>query len=100
MEPVAGLPEPWCCGSFAIDRSFAIECVKLGGIKDAHQKGGIHRDLKPSNILITLHDGEPIPKVIDFGIAKAMDQSLTQKTLLLVLGSACLFELKKRIGIG
>src|SRR4051812_24016775 len=50
-------------------------------IQHAHQKGIIHRDIKPSNILVTLHDGIPIPKVIDFGIAKATDQRLTDKTL-------------------
>ena len=47
----------------------------------AHQKGIIHRDIKPSNILVTLHDGVPVPKVIDFGIAKATDQRLTDKTV-------------------
>ncbi len=41
-------------------------------IQHAHQKGVIHRDIKPSNILVTLHDGVPVPKVIDFGIAKAI----------------------------
>jgi serine/threonine protein kinase/WD40 repeat protein len=51
-------------------------------IQHAHQKGIIHRDIKPSNILVTLHDGVPVPKVIDFGIAKATsDQRLTDKTL-------------------
>jgi serine/threonine protein kinase len=50
-------------------------------IQHAHQKGIIHRDIKPSNILVTLHDGVPMPKVIDFGIAKAIDQRLTDKTL-------------------
>jgi len=51
-------------------------------IQHAHQKGIIHRDIKPSNILVTLHDGVPVPKVIDFGIAKATtDQQLTDKTL-------------------
>src|SRR5437773_865390 len=50
-------------------------------IQHAHQKGIIHRDIKPSNILVTLHDGVPIPKVIDFGIAKATQQELTQKTV-------------------
>src|SRR5262249_55299066 len=50
-------------------------------VQHAHQKGIIHRDLKPSNILVTLHDGVPVPKVIDFGIAKAVGQSLTEKTL-------------------
>ena len=51
-------------------------------IQHAHQKGIIHRDIKPSNILVADHDGEPVPKVIDFGIAKATtDQRLTDKTL-------------------
>ena len=50
-------------------------------IQHAHQKGIIHRDIKPSNILVTMHDGVPVPKVIDFGIAKAIEQKLTDKTL-------------------
>src|ERR1700745_1223200 len=50
-------------------------------VQHAHQKGIIHRDIKPSNILVTLHDGVPVPKVIDFGIAKATQQRLTDKTL-------------------
>ena len=50
-------------------------------IQHAHQKGIIHRDIKPSNILVTMHDGVPVPKVIDFGIAKATEQRLTDKTL-------------------
>ncbi len=50
-------------------------------VHHAHQKGIIHRDLKPSNIMIRLHDGVPAPKVIDFGIAKAMDQRLTEETV-------------------
>jgi len=50
-------------------------------VQHAHQKGIIHRDIKPSNVLVTLHDGEPVPKVIDFGIAKALGQKLTEKTL-------------------
>jgi eukaryotic-like serine/threonine-protein kinase len=51
-------------------------------IQHAHQKGVIHRDIKPSNILITLHDGQPVPKVIDFGIAKTTDIPLTENELL------------------
>jgi serine/threonine protein kinase len=51
-------------------------------IQHAHQKGIIHRDIKPSNIIVTLHDGLPVPKVIDFGIAKATEAPLTDKTLL------------------
>ena len=50
-------------------------------IQHAHQKGIIHRDIKPSNILVTMNDGVPVPKVIDFGIAKATEQRLTDKTL-------------------
>jgi serine/threonine protein kinase len=50
-------------------------------IQHAHQKGIIHRDIKPSNVLVTLHDGVPVPKVIDFGIAKAIEVRLTEKTL-------------------
>jgi serine/threonine protein kinase len=50
-------------------------------IQHAHQKGVIHRDIKPSNILVTMNDGVPMPKVIDFGIAKATQQRLTDKTL-------------------
>jgi len=50
-------------------------------IQHAHQKGIIHRDIKPSNILVTMHDGVAVPKVIDFGISKATDQRLTDKTL-------------------
>ena len=50
-------------------------------VQHAHQKGIIHRDLKPSNVLVTLHDGQPVPKVIDFGVAKATGQQLTEQTL-------------------
>jgi serine/threonine protein kinase/WD40 repeat protein len=49
-------------------------------IQHAHQKGIVHRDIKPSNLLVALHDSRPAPKVIDFGIAKALDQRLTDKT--------------------
>jgi serine/threonine-protein kinase len=57
---------------------FVLVCQ---AIQHAHQKGIIHRDIKPSNILVTLHDGVPVPKVIDFGIAKATQQELTEKTV-------------------
>jgi serine/threonine protein kinase len=50
-------------------------------VQHAHQKGIIHRDIKPSNILVTLHDGVPVPKVIDFGVAKATQARLTDLTL-------------------
>jgi WD40 repeat protein/serine/threonine protein kinase/class 3 adenylate cyclase/tetratricopeptide (TPR) repeat protein len=54
-------------------------------IQHAHQKGIIHRDIKPSNILVALHDGVPVPKVIDFGIAKATERPLTDKTVFTAL---------------
>ena len=56
-------------------------------VQHAHQKGIIHRDLKPTNVLVTLHDGEPVPKVIDFGVAKALGQKLTEKTLFTALSA-------------
>src|SRR5207302_5152566 len=57
---------------------FVLVCQ---AVQHAHQKGIIHRDLKPSNVLVTLHDGTPVVKVIDFGIAKATGQQLTERTL-------------------
>jgi len=56
------------------------------GVQHAHQKGIIHRDLKPSNILVTLQDDHPVPKIIDFGVAKATTQHLTERTLYTELG--------------
>ncbi len=57
-------------------------------VQHAHQKGIIHRDLKPSNILIALYDGRPVPKVIDFGVAKATGTKLTERTLFTEVGHA------------
>src|SRR3970040_2081203 len=56
------------------------------GVQHAHQKGIIHRDLKPSNVLVTIQDDRPVPKIIDFGVAKATAQHLTQRSLLTELG--------------
>jgi tetratricopeptide (TPR) repeat protein/serine/threonine protein kinase len=56
-------------------------------VQHAHQKGIIHRDLKPSNVLVALYDGRPVPKVIDFGVAKAAGQALTEKTLVTGFGN-------------
>jgi WD40 repeat protein/serine/threonine protein kinase len=55
-------------------------------VQHAHQKGIIHRDLKPSNVLVTVQDGKPVPKVIDFGIAKALNQKLTERTIFTEIG--------------
>jgi serine/threonine protein kinase len=57
------------------------------GVQHAHQKAIIHRDLKPSNILVTEIDGKPVPKIIDFGVAKALSQKLTEETLYTRVGA-------------
>src|ERR1051326_8822043 len=57
------------------------------GVQHAHQKGIIHRDLKPSNILVALYDERPVPKVIDFGVAKATGPKLTERTLFTEFGA-------------
>src|SRR6187397_2770412 len=56
-------------------------------IQHAHQKCIIHRDIKPSNVMVTLYDGKPVPKVIDFGVAKATEQKLTERTLFTQYGT-------------
>ena len=83
MELVRGVPITEYCDKNKLSNH---ERLKLflpvcQAIQHAHQKGVIHRDIKPSNVMVTLHDGDPVPKVIDFGIAKATNQKLTEKTL-------------------
>src|SRR4026208_871857 len=83
MELVRGIPITEYCDKNKLDtherlKLFASVCK---AVQHAHTKGIIHRDLKPSNVLVTLHDGVPVPKIIDFGIAKATQQELTEKTL-------------------
>ncbi|MGD8451919.1 MAG: serine/threonine-protein kinase [Phycisphaerae bacterium] len=83
MELVRGAPiTEYCDEHWATIRERAALFVQVcQAVHHAHQKGVIHRDIKPSNVLVTLRDGVPAPKVIDFGIAKAMHESLTEKTL-------------------
>jgi serine/threonine protein kinase len=83
MELVKGIPITDYCDQANLSMRERLELFipVCHAIQHAHQKGVIHRDLKPSNILVTLHDDRPVPKVIDFGIAKATGQALTDKTL-------------------
>ncbi len=83
MELVSGVPITQYCDDNNSTTGQRLELFTLvcHAVQHAHQKGIIHRDIKPSNILVTLHDGVPVPKVIDFGIAKAINQELTSKTI-------------------
>ena len=85
MELVKGIPITRFCNEHRLDTRQRLDLfIKVcQAVQHAHQKGVIHRDLKPSNILVSLHDpGSPgVPKVIDFGIAKAIEGRLTEKTL-------------------
>ena len=83
MELVRGMPITAYCDHERLDTAQRLELFidVCHAIQHAHQKGVIHRDIKPSNVLVTLHDTRPVPKVIDFGIAKATSAELTQHTL-------------------
>ena len=83
MEYVKGVPFTRYCDDarLSIAERLALFVPICHAVQHAHQKGIIHRDLKPSNLLICLYDGKPVPKVIDFGLAKAMHQPLTEHTL-------------------
>jgi WD40 repeat protein/serine/threonine protein kinase/tetratricopeptide (TPR) repeat protein len=83
MELVAGVPITAYCdqNNLPIRERLSLFATVCQAIQHAHTKGIIHRDIKPSNVLITKQDGQPVVKVIDFGIAKAMGQQLTDKTL-------------------
>jgi tRNA A-37 threonylcarbamoyl transferase component Bud32/tetratricopeptide (TPR) repeat protein len=83
MELVRGIKITEYCDQHHLATKERLELfVKVcQAIQHAHQKGIIHRDIKPSNILVTLHDGAPVPKVIDFGIAKATEGRLTDATV-------------------
>jgi len=83
MELVTGVSITEYCdkNNLSTKDRLALFLQVCNAVQHAHQKGIIHRDIKPSNVMVTHHDGKPVPKVIDFGIAKATNQRLTEKTL-------------------
>ncbi|MHC4743512.1 MAG: protein kinase domain-containing protein, partial [Planctomycetota bacterium] len=83
MELVKGVTITASCDNNKLNTRQRLDLFiqVCNAVQHAHQKGIIHRDIKPSNVMVTLHDGKPVPKVIDFGIAKATSQRLTEKTV-------------------
>ncbi len=83
MELVQGIPINEYCDQCKLTTRERLELFVLvcQAVQHAHQKGVIHRDIKPSNVLIAMQDGTPTPKIIDFGVAKAINQRLTENTL-------------------
>src|SRR5579864_4353665 len=89
MELVKGIPITRFCDERRLTLRERLELAipVCQAVQHAHQKGVIHRDIKPSNVLIALYDGKPVPKVIDFGVAKATGPRLTDKTLYTEFGA-------------
>jgi serine/threonine protein kinase/tetratricopeptide (TPR) repeat protein len=89
MELVHGIPITKYCDDNHLPPRERLELfvAVCEAIQHAHQKGIIHRDIKPSNVMVTLYDGKPVPKVIDFGVAKATEQKLTERTLFTQYGT-------------
>jgi hypothetical protein len=83
MEYVKGIPIHEFCDRerLSLNERLALFLPVCEAVQHAHHKGIVHRDLKPSNILVCLYDGRPVPKVIDFGLAKALHQPLTELSL-------------------
>jgi serine/threonine protein kinase/Tfp pilus assembly protein PilF len=89
MELVRGIPITAFCddNQLPVRQRLELFVNVCQAIQHAHQKGIIHRDIKPSNVMITLYDGKAVPKVIDFGVAKAIEQRLTERTLFTQYGT-------------
>jgi serine/threonine protein kinase len=88
MELVKGVPITKYCDEHHLTPRDRLELFVpvCQAVQHAHQKGIIHRDLKPSNVMVCLYDGKPVPKIIDFGVAKAMGRKLTEETLFTQFG--------------
>ncbi|MEJ7592804.1 MAG: protein kinase [Planctomycetaceae bacterium] len=88
MELVKGVPITKYCDELhlSVSERLALFVPVCQAIQHAHQKGIIHRDIKPSNVLIAIQDSKPVPKVIDFGVAKSLNQSLTEQSLYTEIG--------------
>ncbi len=89
MDLVKGVPITRYCDEHRLTVRERLELFLpvCQAVQHAHQKGIIHRDIKPSNVLVALYDGKPVPKVIDFGVAKAIGQPLTEQTLVTGFGA-------------
>ena len=89
MDLVKGMPITRYCDEHHLTPRQRLELFipVCQAVQHAHQKGIIHRDLKPSNVLVALYDGKPVPKIIDFGLAKAAGQQLTDRTLVTGFGA-------------
>ncbi|MFV1979956.1 MAG: tetratricopeptide repeat protein [Rhodothermia bacterium] len=88
MELVKGIPITEFCDEQELSTRERLELFVqvCRAVQHAHTKGVIHRDIKPSNVMVTLSDGRPVPKVIDFGVSKALSQQLTDKTVYTAYG--------------
>jgi len=88
MEFVPGVPLTQYCDTNRLSTAERLELFTqiCNGVQHAHHKGVIHRDIKPSNVLVKIQDSKPVPKIIDFGIAKATSQRLTEQSVFTAMG--------------